>query len=137
MNIGVDDGGVPTHNLTSPNANLKRIAVNQKFTSKLRKHSTLIYREVAKGPPHLWISSSITITMALSLAYIVRAIPERLLMALMIGNRIDLVCMTVVAKLPLKSAGFCQDLNVSFLLLIEASNSSRVQDIQIELQQIN
>ena len=34
MNVGVDDGGVPTHNLTPRNAFSERIAVNQKFSSK-------------------------------------------------------------------------------------------------------
>ena len=34
--MGVDDGGVPTHNLTPRNASLERIAVNQKCISKLR-----------------------------------------------------------------------------------------------------
>ena len=38
MNVGVDDGGVPTHNLTPRNAISERIAVNKKFISKLRKH---------------------------------------------------------------------------------------------------
>ena len=38
VNVGVDDGGVPTHNLTSRNANLECIAVHQKFISQLRKH---------------------------------------------------------------------------------------------------
>ena len=38
VNVGVDDGGVPTHNLTPRNAISERIAVNQKFISKLRKH---------------------------------------------------------------------------------------------------
>ena len=38
VNVSVDDGGVPTHNLTPRYAVLERIAVNQKFISKLRKH---------------------------------------------------------------------------------------------------
>ena len=38
MNVGVDDGGVPTHNLTPRKAILECIAVKQKFISKLRKH---------------------------------------------------------------------------------------------------
>ena len=38
VNVGVDDGGVPTHNLTPRNAISERIAVNQKFISKLRKN---------------------------------------------------------------------------------------------------
>ena len=75
--MGVDDGGVPTHNLTRRNAISERIAVNKKFISNI---STLIYRKVVEEP-HLGISSSIAITMAL-----------------MIRN---LACMTVVAKLPL------------------------------------
>ena len=38
MNVGVDDGGVPTHNLTLRNAISERIALNKKFISKLLKH---------------------------------------------------------------------------------------------------
>ena len=47
MNLGVDDGGVPTHNLTPRNAISERIAVNKKFISNI---STLIYRKVVEGP---------------------------------------------------------------------------------------
>ena len=80
--MGVDDGGVPTHNRPPRNAISERIAVNQKFISSI---STLIYRKVVEGP-HLGISSSIAIAMALCLAYIVRTIPEK---TLRVSNGID------------------------------------------------
>ena len=35
VDVSVDDGGVPSHNLTLRNAILERIAVNQKFISNI------------------------------------------------------------------------------------------------------